>query len=385
MNNYKIWISPPHLSGREIEFVKDALDKNWITTMGENVTGFERDVQFYLGRKEKAVALNSGTAAIHLALILLGIEKDDIVICQNFTFVATINPVVYLGAKPVLIDSEEQTWNISPVLLEKAIQECISKGKKPKAIIWVNLYGMPAKINEIKAIAQKYDIALLEDAAESLGSAYCGEKCGTFGDISVISFNGNKIITTSGGGVLVSANKDYIRKTRFLVSQARDNAPWYQHSQIGYNYGMSNIVAGIGRGQMEVLPSRIEQRRKNNQYYREHLSDIEGINFQTEPSSDFYSNYWLTSIIIDPERTNGITREDIRLALEKKGIESRPLWKPMHLQPLFCDCPFYGDGTDEKLFNEGLCLPSGSTLSEEDLEEIVEIIKKNVKIREKIF
>ncbi len=260
------------------------------------------------------------------------------------TFIASVNPIVYLGANPILVDSETSTWNISPYYLEKAIQACISKGKKPKVIIWVNLYGMPAQINEIKQIAQKYDIALLEDAAESLGSSYRNQKCGIFGDISAISFNGNKIVTTSAGGMLLAKDQEYVEKGRFLASQARDNAPHYQHSEIGYNYRMSNICAGIGRGQMFVLPQRILQRRKNNEYYRKHLSDIEGISFQTEPSTDYYSNYWLTSILVDPEKTNGVTREDIRIALDKANIESRPLWKPMHLQPVFAPCAGRGFG-----------------------------------------
>jgi dTDP-4-amino-4,6-dideoxygalactose transaminase len=378
MNKERIWISPPHLGGKEIEYVKDAFDKNWITTIGDNVTGFEKDIQSYLGGKEEVVALNSGTSALHLALLLQGVEKEDLVICQDLTFVATIDPVVYIGAEPVFVGSERQTWNLSPVFLEEAIQACIDKGRKPKVIIWVNLYGMPAQIDEIRKISQKYHIPLLEDAAESLGSSYAGRKCGTWGDFSVFSFNGNKIITTSGGGVLVSADKEKIRKARFLASQARDEAPWYQHSQIGYNYGMSNIVAGIGRGQMHVLSQRIEQRRKNNACYREHLAAIPGISFQTEPSPEFFSNYWLTVILIDPEKTNGITREDVRIALENENIESRPMWKPMHLQPVFENCSYYGDTTGEDLFNQGLCLPSGSTLTEEHLNRIIKVIKKQL-------
>ena len=372
----KIWLSPPHLCGKEEEYIRDALDKNWITSMGENISGFEQDIQSYLGKKNEAVALNSGTAALHLALILLGVKKEDIVICQDLTFIASVNPVVYLGARPVLVDSEPDTWNLSPAFLEEAIRYCIRNGKKPKAIVWVNLYGMPAKIKEIKAIARKYEIALLEDAAESLGSAYYGQKCGTFGDISVISFNGNKVITTSGGGMLLSENRKYIDKARFLATQARDNAPHYQHSEIGYNYRMSNICAGIGRGQMKVLSQWIERRRKNNEYYRKHLSDIEGISFQTEPSSDYYSNYWLTSILIDPKKNHGVTREDIRIALDEANIESRPLWKPMHLQPVFKDCDYYGNKVSEELFEKGLCLPSGSALSEEELSRVVSVIKR---------
>jgi len=307
----------------------------------------------------------------------LGVGYGDEVICQSFTFAASANPITYLGANPVFVDSEADTWNMSPEFLRIAINERIKKtGKKPKAIIPVHLYGMPAKMDEILAIAKKYEIPVLEDAAEALGSEYRGQKCGTFGEFACLSFNGNKIITTSGGGALVCSTEQQAQKTMFYATQARDNAPHYQHSEIGYNYRMSNICAGIGRGQMEVLQSRVEQRRKNNQVYRKNLSDIQGITFQTEPNSDFYSNYWLTSIIINPEKTGGITRENLRLALEAENIESRPLWKPMHLQPVFADCPFYGDGTSKKLFENGLCIPSGSILTENELNKVVKVIKK---------
>jgi dTDP-4-amino-4,6-dideoxygalactose transaminase len=379
MDKYKIWISPPHLCGKEMEYVKDAFNKNWITTQGDNVTGFEQDIQSYLNETTEAVVVNSGTSALHLALILLDVDKEDIVICQDFTFAATVNPIVYLGAKPLLVDSEEQTWNISPVFLEEAVQDCIKKGKKPKAIVWVNLYGMPAQIHEIREIARKYDIALLEDAAESLGSSYYGQKCGAFGDISVISFNGNKIITTSGGGALLSANKNYIRKARSLASQARDEALWYQHSRIGYNYGMSNIIAGIGRGQMTVLKDRIEARRANNRFYREIFSSIPGINVHQEPDEHYFSNYWLSCLLIEPELTGGIDCKILREKLAVAGIEARFLWKPMHLQPVFKNCVFYGDGTSENLFNKGLCLPSGSNLTKEELFEITNIIKNTLR------
>jgi len=378
MNN-RIYLSPPHPSGKELDFIQDAFAKNWIAPVGENVTGFEQDICSFLGKNIYAASTNTGTAALHLALIILGVKRDDYVICQDLTFVATVNPAVYLGATPVLVDSERETWNMSPELLETAIKDCLKKGKKPKAIVWVNLYGMPAKIDEIRQIAQSYEIPLLEDAAESLGSKYKGDYCGTFGDIAMISFNGNKIITTSNGGVLLSKNKGFTDKARFLSSQARDDAPYYQHSTVGYNYALSNISAGIGRGQMMVLPQRVEQRRKNNQYYREHLADIEGISFQTEPSADFYSNYWLTSIIVDAKKTNGITREDLRLALDEENIESRPLWKPMHLQPIFNDCPYYGNGTSDALFEKGLCLPSGSMLTDEELARVVDIIRQKIK------
>ncbi len=375
----RIWLSPPHTCGKELEFIQDAFDKNWIAPVGENIDGFEQDVMRYVGENSCGVALNTGTSALHLALLLLGVERGDYVICQDLTFVASINPVVYLGASPVLVDSEPDTWNISPVFLKEAIENCIRQGKKPKAIVWVNLYGMPAKIDEIRTIAAEYDISLLEDAAEALGSAYKGRKCGTFGDISVISFNGNKIITTSNGGMLLSKKKEYVEKALFLATQARDNAPHYQHSHIGYNYRMSNVSAGIGRGQMMALPERVTARRANHDFYLQALSGIPGITVHTEPDGDFYSNHWLTCILVDPTQTGGITREDIRLKLWESAIESRPLWKPMHLQPVFEACTFYGDGTSEHLFENGLCLPSGSNLRREELEEIAGVIKFVVK------
>lgn len=375
----RIHLSIAHLSGKEMQYIQEAFDTNWITTVGHNLDAFEKDLETYLGNQCCALALNSGTAAIHLGLVLLGIEPEDEVICQSFTYTASINPIYYLGAKPVFVDSEPDTWNMSPEFLEKAIEDRIKKtGKKPKVIIAVHLYGMPVKMDEIRKIAEKYEIPILEDAAESLGSMYKSIYCGTFGDIAVISFNGNKIITTSGGGVLLSKNEDYVQQARFLSTQARDAAPHYQHSQVGYNYRMSNILAGIGRGQMEVLPQRIKQRRKINQFYREHLSDIESITFQTEPSPNFYSNYWLTAIVVDPVKTGGITREDLRLALEAANIESRPLWKPMHLQPVFKDHPYYGNGISECLFGNGLCLPSGSILTEAELIRVVENIQKSL-------
>ncbi|MDL2224149.1 aminotransferase class I/II-fold pyridoxal phosphate-dependent enzyme [Bacteroidales bacterium OttesenSCG-928-M06] len=376
----RIWLSLAHMGGREQQFIQEAFDTNWVVPLGPNVDGFEKDLESFLGGYKRVVALSSGTAAIHLALIQLGVGPGDEVICQSFTFAASANPITYLGAKPVYVDSEADTWNISPLYLEEAIKDRISQtGKKPKAIIPVHLYGMPAKMEEIVAVANKYEIPVLEDAAEALGSAFKGQMCGTLGEFACLSFNGNKMITTSGGGALVCSTEEQKKKTMFYATQARDNAPHYQHSEIGYNYRMSNVCAGIGRGQMMVLEQRIEQRRKNNEYYREHLSGIEGISFQTEPSSDYYSNYWLTSILVDPEKTKGVTREDIRLALDKANIESRPLWKPMHLQPVFTNCPFYGDGTSEKLFEEGLCLPSGSILTEKELEKVVRVIKDCLK------
>jgi len=374
--NTRIHLSLAHMGGNEKKYIQEAFDTNWVVPLGPNVDNFEKDLAQFLGNKKHIVALSSGTAAIHLGLLQLGVGYGDEVICQSFTFAASANPITYFGAKPVFVDSEAETWNMSPEYLEIAINERIkAMGKKPKAIIPVHLYGMPAKMNEILAIAQKYEIPVLEDAAEALGSEYKGRKCGTFGEFACLSFNGNKMITTSGGGALVCSTKEQAQKTMFYATQARDNAPHYQHSEIGYNYRMSNICAGIGRGQMEFLPLRIGQRRKNSYYYRKDLANIEGITFHTEPSADFFSNYWLTCIIIDPKKTNGVTREDIRLALEKANIESRPLWKPLHLQPVFSSCPYYGEKISENLFDNGLCLPSGSSLTENDLDRVIAVIK----------
>ncbi len=370
----KIWLSSPHMSGNEIKYVKEAFDENWVAPLGPNVDGFEKELAEYLKISDVA-ALSSGTAALHLALIILGIKKDDEVLVSSFTFSASVNPVVYQCAIPVFIDSEKDTWNMSPELLEDAIKDRISKGKKPKAIILVHLYGMPAKINEIIQIAGKYEIPVIEDAAEALGSTYKGKKLGTFGTFGILSFNGNKIITTSGGGALLSDNSEYIKKSRFLATQARDEAPHYQHSQTGYNYRMSNIVAGIGRAQLEVIEERVKARRKNHEFYKNIFNKIEGVKLLEEPSEDFYSNFWLTTILIDENKTQGITRENLRSAFEKENIESRPLWKPMHLQPVFEKYPKYLNGVSEKLFKTGLCLPSGSNLSEDDKERIKSVIK----------
>ena len=357
---------------KEFEFVKEAFDTNWIAPLGPNVDGFEADLCNYTGTKHTA-ALSAGTAAIHLALILLGVKADDEVICQSFTFSASANPIVYQGAKPIFVDSEPLTWNMSPAYLKIAIEDRLSKGKRVKAIIPVHLYGVPAKMEEILSIAKRYDIPVIEDAAESLGSSINGKSCGTFGEIGILSFNGNKIITTSGGGAMISENEEYIKKARFLATQARDYAPHYQHSHIGYNYRMSNICAGIGRGQMMVLNERVAQRRKNFKFYKSEFGNRPGISFVEELPGSF-ANRWLTCISVDPAQTKGITREDIRMALDKENIECRPLWKPMHLQPIFADAPFYGDGTSEKLFENGLCLPSGSNLSQNDLDRVVEAI-----------
>ena len=371
--NKKIWLSSPHMGGKEEVFVKEAFDTNWIAPLGPHVDGFEKELGEYTGTKAVA-ALSSGTAAIHLALILLDVKAGDEVICQSFTFSASANPIVYQGAIPVFVDSEKETWNMSPEHLRAAITARIAKGKKPKAIIPVHLYGMPSKMKEIMAIAHEFEIPVIEDAAEALGSEINGKACGSFGEMGILSFNGNKIITTSGGGALISAKEEYIIRARFLATQARDAGPHYQHSVIGYNYRMSNVCAGIGRGQLEVLPDRVKQRRANFSFYENELKNINGISFLPEPDG-YFSNRWLTTIIVDPELTGGKTREDIRLFLEKQNIESRPLWKPMHQQPVFRDYPFYGDGTAEKLFENGLCLPSGSNLAAEDLSRVTNGIK----------
>ncbi|MDO6605148.1 aminotransferase class I/II-fold pyridoxal phosphate-dependent enzyme [Arenibacter palladensis] len=361
------------MGGTEQEYVKDAFDTNWIAPLGPHVTGFEKDIQAYLEQGSHVAVLSSGTAALHLGLQLLGVGRGDEVLCQSLTFSASANPIVYLGATPIFIDSEEETWNISPELMEAAIQDRIKRGKKPKAIVAVHLYGMPYKVKEVHEIAAKYNIPILEDSAEALGSSYDGIKCGTFGDIAVLSFNGNKIITTSGGGAMVSKNKGYIEKSIHLATQARDKAVHYQHSDIGYNYRMSNVLAGIGRGQMEVLDERVTARRSNYHFYYQELNSISEIEFLNEPEGSF-SNRWL-SCVMTPSYD---IREQIRLSLLEEDIESRPLWKPMHLQPVFNACPNYSDGTSEDLFNRGLCLPSGSNLSTNDLERITSIIKKTL-------
>src|SRR6478672_11331156 len=331
MSNPKIWLSSPHMGGSEQQFVQEAFDTNWVAPLGPNVTGFEADLEHYLNEDIYVAALSSGTAAIHLALVLLDVKQGDEVICQSLTFSASANPIVYQGASPVFVDSEPETWNMCPNALEEAIKDRIAKGKKPKAIIVVHLYGMPFKVEQITSVAHRYDIPLIEDSAEALGSSYKSRKCGTFGDISILSFNGNKIITTSGGGAMVCKTKEQKDKTVFLSTQARDNAPHYQHSEIGYNYRMSNICAGIGRGQMEVLDKHIVLRRKMHEFYVDLFRDHNGITVFSEPSGDFFSNHWLTAIQIVPTKSNGITSEALRLALETENIESRPLWKPMHL------------------------------------------------------
>lgn len=371
MNQEKIWLSSPHMGGNEQKYIEQAFKENWIAPLGPNVIGFEQDLQNYLKEDIYVSALSSGTAALHLGLIQLGVEAGDEVICQTFTFSASANPIVYQGAVPVFVDSEEETWNICPLALEEAIIDRIQKGKKPKAIIAVHLYGMPFKVDAVLAVAHKYEIPVLEDSAEALGSTYKGQKCGTFGTISVLSFNGNKIITTSGGGALVTKSKKIKENTVFLATQARDNAPHYQHSHIGYNYRMSNICAGIGRGQMEILDNHVGKRREMNQFYQSIFSSIDSVSVFNEPNSDYYSNHWLSAILLP----NYETREALRLAFEKENIETRPLWKPMHLQPVFNNCLYYGNDKAELLFERGLCLPSGSNLSMSDKERIATVIR----------
>lgn len=373
----RIYLSSPHMGGNELKYVNEAFETNWIAPLGPNVNNFEVELGKYVGVNH-VVALSSGTSAIHLALILLGVQNGDEVIASSFTFSATVNPIIYQGATPILIDSEMDTWNMSPELLEDAIKDRIQKGKKPKAIILVHLYGMPAKMDEIISIANKYEIPVIEDAAEALGSEYKGRRAGVFGEYSILSFNGNKIITTSGGGALLSNKKDEIEKARFLATQSRDVAPHYQHTHIGYNYRMSNVVAGIGRGQLEVIDDRVSKRREIFNIYKEAFGNVDGIKFLEEPQG-FYSNRWLTTIIIDKEKL-GVDREDIRIALENDNIETRPLWKPMHLQPIFEKYPSYVDGTSENLFDIGLCLPSGSNMSIENIDFVIlkirEVIRK---------
>ena len=380
----RIWLSLAHRSGREQEFIQEAFDTNWVVPLGPNVNAFERSLRdFLIGDRElqienegmRIVALSAGTAALHLGLILLGVEPGDEVICQSFTFAASANPIAYLEATPVFVDSEKDTWNMDPVLLEEAIKDRLAKtGKLPKAIIPVHLYGMPVKMEEVMEVANRYGIPVLEDSAEALGSAYKGKKCGTFGEYGVLSFNGNKMITTSGGGALICPNEEKAKRALFYATQAREQAPHYQHEKIGYNYRMSNICAGIGRGQMFVLDEHVARRREIHDLYVKLLNGVKGVKVMCQPEGeDFNSNYWLTCITVDPEEA-GFTREDVRLALDEDNIESRPLWKPMHLQPVFKNAPFYGNGTSERLFEIGLCLPSGPTLTDEDVERVVKVI-----------
>jgi dTDP-4-amino-4,6-dideoxygalactose transaminase len=364
----RIYLSSPHMSGGEMKYIDQAFNQNWVAPLGPNVDAFEETIANYCGVKN-AAALISGTAAIHLALVLLGVGPGDEVMVSTLTFSATVNPIIYQRAIPVLIDCELNTWNMDPLMLKTAIKKRLAMGKKPKAIIPVHLYGMPANMQEILKIACEYDIPVIGDAAEALGSRYLGKPVGSFGKMVVLSFNGNKIITTSGGGALLSDDRELIVRARFLATQARDKAPYYQHSTIGFNYRMSNILAGIGRGQMEVIDERVKERRKNHYFYRRNLSKLEGIKFLFEPDESYFSNYWLTAILIDQSKL-GKRYQDVQSALEEVNIESRPLWKPMHLQPVFSSYPAYLNGNSEKIFSQGLCLPSGSNLSNDDLEFI---------------
>jgi dTDP-4-amino-4,6-dideoxygalactose transaminase len=359
------------MGGMEMKYVSEAFESNWISPVGPNIAAFEEELARYNGVGYCA-ALSSGTAAIHLALIVLGVQRGDEIICSTFTFSGSCNPIAYQGATPVFVDSESDTWNMDPDLLESAIKDRIAKtGKRPKAIILVHLYGMPAKLNEIIDVARKFEIPLIEDAAEAIGSKYSGKFLGTFGDLGIYSFNGNKIITTSGGGALVSENHSWIQKAGFLATQAREPAPHYQHNEIGYNYRLSNICAGIGRGQLMVLDDRVAQRRANFEYYQRTFAGVSGLMLLKEPGGCF-SNRWLTTVLVDPVQTGGATRESVRLNLQDRNIESRPLWKPMHLQPVFKGAPSYINGVSEGLFECGLCLPSGSNLTKEDLEAVSE-------------
>ena len=371
----KIWLSLAHMGGEEQKYIQEAFDTNWVVPLGPNVNAFEELLSDYIGEDKKVVALISGTAALHLALLQLGIGAGDDVICQSFTFAASANPIMYVGATPVFIDSEPESWNMDPALLEKAIVDRMAvTGKKPKAIMPVHLYGMPANMEAITEIANRYAIPIVEDAAEALGSTFDNRSCGTFGEFACLSFNGNKIITTSGGGALVCNNDDQVSKTKFYATQARDEAPHYQHSEIGYNYRLSNICAGIGRGQMEILPNHIARRREINTIYKALLADVPGIAFLEEPDSRYFSNHWLTCITVDSAKA-GFSREQLCKAMSEENIETRPLWKPMHLQPVFADAPYYGNGVAEKLFDNGMCLPSSPVLSNEDLERVVDVIK----------
>ncbi len=376
MNESKIWLSSPHIGNNELQYVNEAFATNWIAPLGPHVNAFEQGLQEQIQTKH-AAALSSGTSAIHLALILLGVKSGDTVFCQSITFSASANPIAYQGATPVFIDSEKDTWNMDPILLKTALQEAKQNGNLPKAIIPVHLYGMPAKMSEIISIANEYGVPVIEDAAEALGANINGKPCGSFGTFGVLSFNGNKIITTSGGGALLSEDAEMIEKARFLSTQARDVAPHYQHTHIGYNYRMSNVLAGIGRGQLEVLNDRVAARRNNFERYRQYFSKLNNdgfeIQFQEEPHV-YFSNRWLTCILLDPAKNKGLTREVIRLAMEAENIETRPLWKPMHQQPVFASAKSYLNGVSDILFENGLCLPSGSNLTEEEFSRIFDCL-----------
>lgn len=413
MNQKRIYLCLAHMSGNEMKYIQEAFDTNWVVPLGPNVNGFEQDLKAFCGSNHEVVALSAGTAAVHLALLACGVSPGDEVLVQSFTFCASSHPVTYLGATPVFVDSEPDTWNLDPQLLETAIKDRIEKtGRKPKAIVPVYLYGMPGKIDEIMAVAEKYDIPVIEDAAEGLGSRYDGQVCGTFGRYGVLSFNGNKMITTSGGGALICPDEPAKQKIMFYATQARESYPYYQHEEIGYNYRMSNICAGIGRGQMTVLNEHIARHQQIAQLYKKLLAEVEGITFHENPSERYDSNYWLNTILLDENLkvmgeeqayatavqgavggAAGVTHaaktlhtdcepnrnvEAMRMALDKAGIESRPLWKPMHKQPVYRNNPCYVNGVSEKLFKRGLCLPSGPCVTDEDVRYIVDHIKKNL-------
>ena len=367
----KIFLSTPHYSGSEKKYIDVTLSKEDVNS---NLIFFENNLESYLDKNKHIAVLSSGTAAIHLALVQLGVSRGDEVLCQTFTFCGSANPIIYQGAKPIFVDSELDTWNMCPNHLEEAIKDRIAKGKKPKAIIIVHLYGMPAKIDELLEVAKRYQIPVIEDAAEALGSTYKGQKCGTFATYSVLSFNGNKIITTSGGGALVCNSKEEKDNTIFYATQARDNAAHYQHSQIGYNYRMSNISAGIGRGQMEVIDKHITLRQKMNAFYQKLFNDIKGVKVFKEPNKNYSSNHWLSCITI--ENDCNFSKADFQSAMSEANIETRPLWKPMHLQPVFKDLPYFGNNESETLFNKGLCLPSGSNLTDDDRDRIFNVVSK---------
>ena len=371
MKSKRILLSPPHMGGTELTYIAQAFQDNWIAPSGPHIDLFENRLVDFLDEKSQVVALNSGTAAIHLGLQLLGVQKGDVVLCQSLTFIASVNPVLYLGATPVFIGSEKETWNLCPIALEEAILNQLNKGIQPKAIVVVHLYGMPAKMNEIITISKKYNIPILEDAAEALGSSYTNQPCGTFGDFGVFSFNGNKVITTSGGGALLCHSEAVKKKAVFLATQAKEDAVYYEHTQVGYNYRMSNISASIGLGQLEVLSEHIQHRKQNHHFYKQLFENLSEVTLHQEPNEDFISNHWLTVI----QLASFEQREALRLHLEKYNIESRPVWKPMHLQPLFQDNLYFGDDLADKLFDNGLCLPSGSNLSEEDKNCIKEAIE----------
>ena len=375
----KVYLCLAHMSGNEERFIKEAFDTNWVVPLGPNVNGFEKDLEQFLGNNKYVTALSSGTAALHLSLVLAGVQKDDEVLCQSFTFAASANPIAYQGATPIFVDSEPNTWNMCPELLEEAIKDRIAKtGKAPKALVMVHLYGMPCMVDEIVEIVNRYDIKVIEDAAEAMGSTYKGSPCGTFGHYGVLSFNGNKMITTSGGGAIVCSTDEEKQRAMFYATQARENFPYYQHEKIGYNYRLSNICAGIGRGQMTIVNAHIAHHKHTKEVYKELLKDVKGIRLHENPTADYDSNYWLNAIIVNAKEA-GTTTDEIRIALEKEGIETRPLWKPLHLQPVFANVPRYERGVSEALFNEGLCLPSGPYVTDEDIKRIVKGIKACIK------